>query len=115
MRILLEYIIVFIVVYIIDYIMIVNPNKKYNSKKLLPELIYLKKIYKIEIKKEDYLYFLYITSFINTLIITTIYIIIIYLVKNLILKFVIGLILLVLMTIICYGLLGRYYIWKEGR
>ena len=52
MRILLEYIIVFIVVYIIDYIMIVNPNKKYNSKKLLPELIYLKKIYKIKIKKK---------------------------------------------------------------
>ena len=35
--------------------------------------------------------------------------------ENWVLRIIFGIVLLILMTIICYGLLGRYYLWKEGR
>ena len=42
----LEYIIVFGVIYLCYYFLVVKNNKKYDNKKLLVELVYLKKIYK---------------------------------------------------------------------
>ena len=115
MEILLEYIIVFIIVYIINYFVSVKSNNKYQKEKVPGELLYLKKIYNINLKKINYKKFVKIYSLINTFIISTIYIILVYLVKGFILKIILGIILLILMTIICYGLLGRYYLWKEGR
>ena len=37
-----------------------------------------------------------------------------YLLKSWVLRIIIGVVLLILLLIICYGLLGRYYMMKEG-
>lgn len=114
-KIFLEYIIVFIIVWLINYFIYGKNRLKYNKKALPTELLYLKKTYKINIEKKDYKSFVYIYTTINSFIITTVYIIIMYLLNNWILRGIIGIILLILLLIICYGLLGRYYIKKEGR
>ena len=113
MNIVLEYFIVFIGVLIINYF--INKFNKNNlpKKTLTPELLYLKKIYKINIKEKDRDKFSKVVIFINSFIITTIYIILMYLLNNWILRIIIGIILLILMIIICYGILGRYYRKKE--
>lgn len=115
MNILLEYIIVFVAVWIIQYFILVKQKKKYNKKKIPTELLYLEKIYHIHPAKINYQKFVYIYSLMNTFIISTIYIILMYLLENWILRIILGIILLVLMIIICYGCLGRYYLWKEGK
>ena len=114
MNIFIEYVIVFLFVLFINYITLVGNRLKYKKKNVPPELIYLKKIYNINLKKINYKNFVYIYSFVNTFIISTIYIIIMYLINNWILKIIIGIVLLLLLTVICYGIMGRYYLWKEG-
>jgi len=106
MKILIEYIIVFISVLIVMKII--------NKKTITYELLYLKKIYKIDVKNINEKKLLNTISIVNSFIITTIYIILFYLVKNWILGIIIGVILITLLIIICYGLLGRYYS-KERR
>ena len=114
MNILLEYIIAFIAVYIINaFIMKVN-KKNLAENKIMPELLYLKKIYHVNIKTVDNDKFSNVIVLINTFIISTIYIILMYLLTNWFLRIIIGIVLLILMIIICYGLLGRYYKTKEG-
>ena len=111
----LEYIIVFLVLYILSYFFIIRNNLKYDKKKLPIELTYLKKVYKININKDNYKGLIYLYPLVNTFIITTIYIILVYLLDNLFLRIIIGIVLLTLLIIICYGLLARYYLKKEGR
>lgn len=113
MNILLEYIIVFIGVLIINYFINKFNRNNLPKKVLTPELLYLKKIYKINIKEKDKNSFYKIIIIVNSFIITTIYIILMYLLDTWILRIVIGVILLILLIIICYGLLGRYYRKKE--
>lgn len=118
---LLEYFIVFLGVFVFNYFMICASTKKFhipekcNSKKMPTELLYLKKIYHVDIKKIPYKQFVYIYCLINTFIISTIYMILIYLLDNWIMRIILGIILLILMIIICYGLLARYYLKKEGK
>lgn len=111
MNILLEYLIVFIGVLIINYYFNKFNRKNLDKKTLTPELLYLKKIYKVNIRDKDNFYRTIIV--INSFIITTIYIILMYLLNSWILRIIIGIILLILMIIICYGILGRYYRKKE--
>ena len=106
---------VFGIVWLINYFLFVRGNTKYNKKNVPTELLYLKKIYQINIKKINYKNFVYIYTFINSFIMSFIYIVLMYLLDNWILRVVIGVVLLLLMIIICYGLLGRYYLWKEGK
>ncbi len=115
MSVLLEYIIVFIIIYIINYFIHIKNHTKYKKDRIPTELLYLKKIYNININKNNYKHFVYVYSITNTFIITTIYIILIYLVNGWILRIILGVILLILLIIICYGLLGRYYSKKEGK
>ena len=111
----LEYLIVFAIIFIINYFLYVRKKKRLNKNKMPVELFYLISMYKIDIKKINYKKFLWIYSFINTFIVSTIYIIVVYLVKGFIWQLLIGLVLLILLIIICYGLLGRYYQKKEGK
>ena len=112
---LLEYVIVFVVLYLFYYFLSIKNNLKYNKDKMPVELLYLKKIYKVSVNKENYSSFVKASAVINSFIISTIYIILIYLVKGWILRIILGIILLILLIIICYGVLARYYLWKEGR
>lgn len=113
LAILFEYFVVFVAVFIMNYFMFIRGKKEYNKNKIPTELLYLKKVYHVNVSKIDYGKFVVIYSLINTFIIATIYIIIMYLVDTMIFKLIIGAILLVLMIIICYGFLAKYYLWKE--
>ena len=113
--IIIETIIVFVSVFLFNYIFFVRKNKKFKKEKMPLELIYLSHIYGIEPKKINYRKFQYTYSLINAFIITSTYLAVIYLIKTMIMKVIIGIILLVLLIIICYGLLGRYYLYQEEK
>ena len=115
MNIIFEYLIVFLVIFILNYFFFIRNKEKYNKKKIPYELYYLKSIYNINLKKDNYKKFVWVYSLTNTFIITTSYIIVVELVKGILLQVVVGLVLIILLIIICYGLLGRYYNWKEGK
>ena len=114
-NVIVEYAIVFLTLFVVHYIFFIRKNKNYDKNKVPLELIYLVKLYNLNIKKINYKSFLWIYSLFNTFIMTTVYILITYLLEKLILQIIIGVILLILFIIICYGLLGRYYMKKEGR
>ena len=106
---LVEYLIVFLVIFIVTYFLFIRKNKKYDKNKVPIELLYLVKIYELDIKKIDYKKFVWIYSLINTFIMSSVYIIVIYLLESLILQIIVAIVLLIVFIIICYGLLGRYY------
>ena len=112
-QIILETSIIFVAVFLLNYFLFVRKNKKLKTKDMPLELIYLSGIYGIDPKKINYRAFQYTYSLINAFIITTTYMLVVYLVKYMLLKVVIGIVLLILLIIICYGLLGRYYLYKE--
>ena len=114
LNILLEYIIVFLLVFVMNYFMFVKNKKKYNKKKLPTELLYLQKIYGVDVNKISYERFVYVYTFVNTFIISTIYIILMYLLDEWIWRIIVGIVLLILLIIICYGFMAKYYLWKEG-
>ena len=114
-QIILEALIIFIAVFLFNYIVFVRKNKKLKKDEMPLELIYLSNIYGINPKKLKYRKFQYTYSLLNSFIITTTYLIVTYLIKTMIMKVVIGIVLLVLLIIICYGLLGRYYLYKEEK
>ncbi len=108
-KLVLEYVIVFLIVFLLQYFLYARKNKKYNKNKIPVELFYLMTIYKVDPKKINYKRFVKLYCFTNTFIIATIYMIVMYLINSWILKVIIGVILLILLTIICYGIIGRYY------
>ena len=115
LRLTIEVLIVFTFVFLLNYFLFVRKNKKLKKDEMPLELIYLSGIYGIDPKKINFRRFQYAYSLINSFIITTTYMLVIYLVKHMILKVIIGIAILVLLIIICYGLLGRYYIYKEDK
>jgi len=114
-QIIIETIIIFVAVFLFNYIFFVRKNKKLKKDEMPLELIYLSNLYGIDPKKLKYRKFQYTYSLINSFIITTTYLIVIYLIKTMLMKVIIGIVLLVLLIIICYGLLGRYYLYKEEK
>ena len=113
--IIIETIIVFTAVFLFNYIFFVRKNKKLKKDEMPLELIYLSHIYEINPKKINYRKFQYTYSLINSFIITSTYLAVIYLIKTMIMKVIISIILLILLIIICYGLLGRYYLSQEEK
>ncbi len=111
----LEYFIVFVILFVIQYFLFIRKKQKYNKKKIPQELNYLKRLYRLDLKKIHYKTFVWIYSLVNTFIVSTTYIIVVRLVEGFVFQVIVGIILLILLIIICYGLLGRYYIWKEGK
>ena len=114
-QIIIETLIIFVAVFLFNYFIFVRKNKKLKKEEMPLELIYLSHIYGIDPKKLKYRKFQYTYSLLNAFIITATYLAIIYLVKTMIMKVVIGIVLLVLLIIVCYGLLGRYYLYCEEK
>ena len=114
-QIIIEAAIVFILVFLLNYFLFVRKNKKLEKDEMPLELIYLSGIYGINPKKINFKAFQYTYSLINSFIITTTYLLVIYLIKTMLLKVIIGIVLLILLIIICYGFLGRYYLYKEEK
>ena len=115
MQIILEIVIVYTLVFLFNYFVFVRKNKKLKKDEMPLELIYLSGIYGIDPKKISFRRFQYAYCLINAFIITTTYMLVIYLLKTMIMKVILGIVLLVLLIIICYGLLGRYYLYKENK
>ena len=114
-QIIIETLIIFVAVFLFNYFIFVRKNKKLKKDEMPLELIYLSHIYGIDPKKLKYRKFQYTYSLLNAFIITATYLAIIYLVKTMIMKVIIGIVLLVLLIIVCYGLLGRYYLYCEEK
>ena len=113
LKIIIEICVIYLFVFLLNYFLFVRKNKKLKKDDMPLELIYLSSIYGIDPKKINFRRFQYTYSLINAFIITTTYMLVIYLIKLMILKVIIGIVLLILLIIICYGLLGRYYVYKE--
>jgi len=109
LNILLEYVIAYILVFILYFFIFVRKKTKYDKNKVPVEFYYLVSIYRLDQKKINYKKFIYTSAFINTFIIVTTYIIITRLLDKLIWQILIGIVIIVLLIIICYGVLGRYY------
>lgn len=108
---LVEGFIVYILIFCINYFF----NKPKEEKEVQLELYYLSSVYKVNINKINKKRFKIISSLINSLIITIIYLILVYLIKSILLKIFIGILLLILLIIVFYGILGSYYLWREGK
>lgn len=114
-QVLIETIIIFVMVFLFNYFIFVRKNKKLKKDEMPLELIYLSHIYGIDPKKINFRRFQYAYSLLNSFIITSTYLAVIYLIKTMIMKVIIGIVLLVLLIIVCYGLLGRYYLYLEEK
>ena len=110
-----EFLFLFIILYIFNYVILYLYNKKFNKNKNVSLIFYLKKIYGINLNKNGYSKLIWLFAFLNSFIIDTTYIIIFYLLNNLILRFIFGIILIILLTIVCYGIFARLYLLKEGK
>ena len=114
-QIIIEALIIYVAVFLFNYIVFVSKNKTLKKDEMPLELIYLSHIYEINPKKLNYRKFQYTYSLINAFIITATYLAVIYLIKTMIMKVIIGIVLLVLLIMIWYGLLGRYYLYKQEK
>ena len=108
-EILLEFIICYIVIFILYYLLFVWKKTRYNKNRVPVEYSYLISLYKIDRKDINYKKFLYQSTFINSFIISFTYIVITTLIDKLIWQVLSGVVIIVLLIIICYGLLARYY------
>jgi len=111
---LLEYVIFYIVIFVLNYLIFVRKKTTYNKNKIPVEYYYLVSLYKLNEKNINYKKFIYATSFINTFIVVTTYMIISRLLMKWVWQLLFGIVIIVLLIIICYGLLGRYY-QKRGK
>ena len=113
LNILLEFIIAYVLVFILYWLLFVRKKTKYNKNRVPVEFYYLVSLYGLEQKKINYKKFIYISALINTFIIVSTYMIISKLLNNWILQLLMGIVIIILLIIICYGILGRIY-QKKG-
>lgn len=112
-QLIIETLIIYTIIFLFNYFVFVRKKKKLKKDEMPLELIYLSGIYGIDPKKINFRGFQYTYCFINSFIITATYLAVTYLVKTMLMKVIIGIVLLILLIVICYGLLGRYYLYKE--
>lgn len=113
-RIIIEYIISFALVFLLYYLLFIRKKTKYNKNKVPVEYYYLVSLYKLKEKEIDYKRFMYISGLINTFIIVTTYIVVFKLLDSWFWMLICGIVIIVLLIIICYGILGRYYMKKQN-
>lgn len=107
--ILLEFLIVYVLVFILYWLVFVRKKTTYNPNKVPVEFYYLVSLYRLDQKKINYKKFIYASALVNTFIMTFTYIIISRLLSKWIWRILVGVVIIILLIIICYGLLGRHY------
>ena len=113
LNIMLEYIISYALVFLLYYLLFIRKKTKYNKNKVPVEYYYVISLYGLKEKDIDYKKFMYMTLFINTFIIVTTYIIVFKLLDNWIWMVICGIVIIILLIVICYGIIGRYYQKKQ--
>ena len=109
LKILLEFVIVYVIVFLLNYLIFVRKKTTYNPNRVPVEFYYLVSLYKLNQKKINYKRFVYASALINTFIIVTTYMIVYRLLNKWVWQLLVGIVIILLLIIICYGLLGRYY------
>lgn len=109
LSIILEFIIAYVLIFLVYFLIFVRKKTKYNPNKVPVEFYYLVSLYKLNQKEINYKKFVYLTASINTFIIVITYMIISKLLSKWIWQLLLGIIIIVLLIIISYGMLGRYY------
>lgn len=113
LNIMLEYIISYALVFLLYYLLFIRKKTKYNKNKVPVEYYYVVSLYGLKEKDIDYKKFMYMTLFVNTFIIVTTYIIVFKLLDNWIWMVICGIVIIILLIVICYGIIGRYYQKKQ--
>lgn len=113
LNIMLEYIISYALVFLLYYLLFIRKKTKYNKNKVPVEYYYIISLYGLKEKDIDYKKFMYMTLFVNTFIIVTTYIIVFKLLDNWIWMVICGIVIIILLIVICYGIIGRYYQKKQ--
>ncbi len=113
LNIMLEYIISYALVFLLYYLLFIRKKTKYNKNKVPVEYYYVISLYGLKEKDIDYKKFMYMTLFVNTFIIVTTYIIVFKLLDNWIWMLICGIVIIILLIVICYGIIGRYYQKKQ--
>lgn len=111
---LLEYIISYALVFLLYYLIFIRKKTKYNKNKVPVEYYYLVSLYGLRQKDIDYKKFMYISGLVNTFIIVTTYIVVSKLLNKWFIQLLCGIVIIILLIIICYGILGRYYQKKQN-
>ncbi len=114
LNILLEYIISYALVFLLYYLIFIRKKTKYNKNKVPVEYYYLVSLYGLRKKDIDYKKFMYISGLVNTFIIVTTYIVVSKLLNKWFIQLLCGIVIIILLIIICYGILGRYYQKKQN-
>lgn len=114
LNILLEYIISYALVFLLYYLIFIRKKTKYNKNKVPVEFYYLVSLYGLRQKDIDYKKFMYISGLVNTFIIVTTYIVVSKLLNKWFIQLLCGIVIIILLIIICYGILGRYYQKKQN-
>jgi len=114
LNILLEYIISYALVFLLYYLIFIRKKTKYNKNKVPVEYYYLVSLYGLRQKDIDYKRFMYISGLVNTFIIVTTYIVVSKLLNKWFIQLLCGIVIIILLIIICYGILGRYYQKKQN-
>ena len=113
LNVILEYIISYALVFLLYYLLFIRKKTKYNKNKVPVEYYYVISLYGLKEKDIDYKKFMYMTLFVNTFIIVTTYIIVFKLLDNWIWMVICGIVIIILLIVICYGIIGRYYQKKQ--
>ena len=114
LSILIDFIVSYVLVFFFYYLLFVRKKTTYNKKKVPVEYYYLVRVYALNEKDINYKKFIYTSAFINTFIIVVTYLVVFHLLSKWLWQLICGIVIIVLLIIIFYGLLGRYY-QKRGK
>ena len=107
-KVLIEFSITFIVIYLIYYLLVIKKFKK--NKKMVPaEVNLILMFHKIDIKKIDLYQMIKVVSLVTTSILSVIITVISAFFDNTVILLVFGTLVSLVVTIICYRIIGNYY------
>ncbi len=112
-KVLIEFVIAFVIIYVIYYSLIIRKCKK--NKKMVPaEVNLILTFYKIDLKKVDVYQIVKVVSIVTTFILSIIITLISAFFDNTIILLIFGTLLSIVVAIICYRFIGRYYEKKSN-
>ena len=113
-KVLIEFVVTFIIVYLFYYFFIIKKCKK--NKKMVPtEVSLILAVYKIDIKKINLYHMIKVVSLVTTTVLSIIITAISEFFSNTIIVLIFGTLISVLVAIICYRMIGRYYEKKSNK
>ena len=115
LNILLEFVIAYVLVFVLYFLLFVWKKTRYNKNRVPVEYYYTVSLYGLDQKKVNYKKFVYTSAFINSFIIVFTYMIVSKLLHKWMIQLLIGVVIVLLLIVICYGILGRIYVKKGMR